>query len=496
MRRRRPAACLLLAGLALARSAPGQTFFSYGPLAQAVADQRIFADPKAFVDADPREAPAAILADFERERSAPGFDLRAFVAAHFSIPAVPAASARVPPGLPLAEHIRELWLVLRREPADPPPGSTLIRLPHPYVVPGGRFQEMYYWDSYFTMLGLRADGDPSLVESMTEDFADLERRFGHIPNGNRTYYLSRSQPPFFSLMVNLVPDPPRFRAALAGEYAYWMDRSAPTHHVVAIGAWSLDRYWDQEDVPRPEALLADEIVAGKAAASGRPAPGVYRDLRSAAESGWDFSSRWLRDGRTLAAIETTDIAPVDLNCLLWHLESTLGLRAAAERRRQAIQALCWDPRSGWFQDYDVSAGRPTGRLSLAGVFPLFFGLASPEQARAVAARLRRDFLEPGGLVTTRADTGQQWDWPNGWAPLQWMAIQGLRRYGETALADEIARRWIALNRQVYRRTGKLMEKYNVVDTRLPAGGGEYPGQDGFGWTNGVLAALMPSARRR
>ena len=132
------------------------------------------------------------------------------------------------------------------------------------------------------------------------------------------------------------------------------------------------------------------------------------------------------------------------------------------------------------------ADRPT----LAAAVPLYFGLATPAEGRAVAARLERDFLRPGGFVTTLVASGQQWDAPNGWAPLEWMAIEGVRRYGADALADTASARWLAVNRRTYRATGKMMEKYDVVDVARRAGGGEYPAQDGFGWTNGVALALL------
>jgi alpha,alpha-trehalase len=475
-------------GLPAARAEP--SFFDYGPLAEAVAHQHLFADDKTFADAIPRGRPESILAEY---RALPaGSDLRTFVGRHFIVPGEPPEAERVVPGQTLSEHIEALWDRLRREPAPQVPGSSLIALSHPYLVPGGRFRELYYWDSYFTMLGLEASGRRDLTQSLAANFADLAARFHLIPNGNRTYYLSRSQPPFLSLMVDLIRahggDPAPYQAALRTEYAYWLDQTPGTRHRVSLPDGStLERYYDRLDSLRPEARLEDEIAAQQA---GRPAGAVYRDLRSAAESGWDFSSRWLDDGRTLATIHTTDVVPVDLNCLLWHLESTLGLTQAAERRRIALQRYCWSETAQFFCDYRIGSGQPSPRLSLAGVFPLYFHLASPAQARAVAERLRRSFLQPGGLVTTLESTGQQWDAPNGWAPLEYMAIIGLLNYGQQDLAREIARRWMALNAAVYRRTGKLMEKYNVVDLQLPGGGGEYPGQDGFGWTNGVLAALL------
>jgi alpha,alpha-trehalase len=163
---------------------------------------------------------------------------------------------------------------------------------------------------------------------------------------------------------------------------------------------------------------------------------------------------------------------------------------AAAKRKQAILHYCWNEGLQLFTDYDTVANSCTNVQSLATAAPLFVGIVTQQQADAVAAALQQLFLKDGGLLTTLYETGQQWDAPNGWAPLQWMSIVGLENYGHHALATEIAKRWIKLNKDVFARTGKLMEKYNVVDTHLEAGGGEYTGQDGFGWTNGVLLALM------
>jgi alpha,alpha-trehalase len=166
----------------------------------------------------------------------------------------------------------------------------------------------------------------------------------------------------------------------------------------------------------------------------------------------------------------------------------------ADDRRQALLAAAYDPGAGFFFDVRWRTGeRVTDRPTLAAAAPLYFGLATPEQGRAVAARLQRDFLKPGGFVTTNIVSGQQWDAPNGWPPLQWLTMEGVRRYGRADLADEAASRWLTLNRRTYRATGKMTEKYDVVDLSRSAGGGEYPNQDGFGWTNGVAIAL--SARR-
>jgi alpha,alpha-trehalase len=317
-------------------------------------------------------------------------------------------------------------------------------------------------------------------------------------------------------MVELVAeasaDPDAVRAeflpALAAEHAFWVDGEATLapgeahRRVVRLADGTLlNRYWDDRAAPRDESYREDVATA---AASGRPAGEVYRHLRAAAESGWDFSSRWLGDGRTLATIRTTDLVPVDLNSAMFRLETTLatayrsagaperaaGFEERAARRETAVRRHLWDEASGAFVDYLWRQDRRHGAVTAATVAPLFFGLATPAQAERVAGTVRATLLRPGGVVTTTATTGQQWDAPNGWAPLQWMAIEGFSAYGESELARTIARRWMAKVIAAYRATGKLVEKYDVDSAAVATGGGEYPTQDGFGWTNGVLRRLL------
>ncbi len=267
----------------------------------------------------------------------------------------------------------------------------------------------------------------------------------------------------------------------------------------------LNRYWDDRPEPRDELYRQDVETAKRA---NRPAAEVYRNLRAGAESGWDFSSRWLADGKNLATIRTTEFAPVDLNALMLHLEETLAkayqlngdLTAAsryserANARRAAIRRLMWNGEGGFFTDYLWREGRRSDVLTAATVVPLYFGIATPDEARAVAATLRAKLLQPGGLGTTMVASGQQWDRPNGWAPLQYLAIEGLKRNGDPELAREIAERWMRRNAQGYADIGVLVEKYDVEAPEKQIGvggaGGEYGLQVGFGWTNGVLAELM------
>ncbi len=496
-----------------------------GPLFEAVQLSGIFPDSKTFVDARPLGSPDAIASSYARRHGEPGFDLHAFVARHFALPGAETPAFRSDTGLTMEEHIRALWPALTRAPPADPARSSLIPLARPYVVPGGRFREVYYWDSYFTMLGLVRSGRLDLVRDMLDNFAYLIARFGHVPNGNRTYYLSRSQPPFFAAMVGLYAGATdtahalAYLGALEAEHAFWMDGArrlkpgAAYRRVVRLGDGSLlNRYWDDLAEPRPEAYRQDYELARRVPAAERAA--LYRNVRAAAESGWDFSSRWMRDPADLTTLETTDLAPVDLNALLCDAERPIAalrrfrgrpgdaavarrFEAAAAARRRTLLAASFDSAAGFFFDVRWRDGeRATGRPTLAAAVPLYFGLATPEEARAVAARLEREFLRPGGLVTTLITSGQQWDAPNGWAPLEWMAVAGLRRYGFAALADTAAARWLALLRHTYRATGRMMEKYDVEDLSHAAGGGEYPAQDGFGWTNGVAEALLDAAPAR
>jgi alpha,alpha-trehalase len=480
----------------------------YGPLYRAVQLAHVFPDNKTFVDLIPLEQPDAILAAYEHEKPEGRTLLTAFVARHFR------GQDDAPPAKrTMREHIKALWPVLARPPLAVTPGSSSLEVPNASVVAGGRFHEMYYWDSYFTMLGLKADGEQPLIDSMLANFTAMIERYGHIPNGTRSYYLTRSQPPFFALMMDLsdtkAPTLDRQRLeALKAEHSYWMAGAAcvgtdgSCQHVVRMADGSLlNRYWDARDTPRDESYTLDLDTAQKA--KPRATAQVYRDLRAGAESGWDFSSRWLRDGRSVATIHTTDIVPIDLNSLLWNLEKTIARRCAdagdtaceiefekrAAARRSAIFKYLWSPKDSRFADWDRSTAKPTASISAAILYPLFVGLATQDQADATARLTEATLLAPGGLRTTTVHTGEQWDEPNGWAPLLWIGVKGLDRYGKTRLADHLVDRWLTTVSGFYACTGRMVEKYDV-DRGQAGGGGEYPVQDGFGWTNGVTRALL------
>jgi alpha,alpha-trehalase len=487
----------------------------YGALYRNVELASIFPDSKTFPDLIPSQAPSDILSAYEVAKGSAGFDLTSFVNQYFSGPTPPGPTVNpANSGQHLLDYIESLWPVLQQTTMTVPPYSTLLPLPYPYVVPGGRFREFYYWDSYFTMLGLEQDGQHALAVGMLKDFAFEIDQYQHIPNGNRSYYLSRSQPPFFSLMVELLARADgeqtyaTYLPELQAEYNYWMqgeDEVLPGHAtrnvVRLLDGTVLNRYWDERRAPRDESYLEDVQTASQ---TSRPHGEVWRDLRAAAESGWDFSSRWLADGKTLSTIRTQDLLPPDLNSLLVHLERTLSkayqcngdsahaaeYAGRAEARLAAIQLVLWDTQEGVFTDYLWRQGQTTHAVTAATLYPLFLHVASPEQAQTVSGVVSAELLQPGGLATTLVNSGQQWDAPNGWAPLQWIGVIGLRNYGYGSLAEQIASRWVTSNIAVYQTQAQLVEKYDVQTTSgVPGGGGEYSTQIGFGWTNGVLLAL-------
>lgn len=471
-------------------------------------------DTKAFADAVPRAPIGEIMAEYRASTPRTVTDVAAFVHRWFAFPDASRGDASSSPSArPLLEHIDQLWSALVRQ--DTPEHADLSRilLPARYIVPGGIFRESYYWDSYFSLLGMN-EGHADLVKDTVRNFAFLIDTLGHVPNGNRTYYASRSQPPFFFLMVGLLDrdDPARaygrFLTQLRREHAFWMDgESTDTsqRRVVRMPDGTvLNRYWDDTPIPRDEAYPKDVELAARIAS--RTPEAVYRDVRAACESGWDFSSRWFDDQATMETIVTTSVVPVDLNALLLGLERaiadgahTMGdhaLSAAfaqrAEHRLAAMQRYLWNEATGFFDDWDLRSGTCRGNITPAGLMPMFLGFATHEQVARGAAVVQAKLLAPGGLLSSERTTGQQWDAPNGWAPLQWIAVSGFRRYGHDALASTIAERWLATVERVFRETGRLVEKYDVVSAR-PGGGGEYALQDGFGWTNGVTAALLRGA---
>jgi alpha,alpha-trehalase len=418
---------------------------------------------------------------------------------------------------------------LRSLPAHPAEIAVhgLLYLPLPYVVPGGRFNEMYGWDSFFIQMGLLRDGEVELAKDLADNFLYEVRAYGKVLNANRTYYLTRSQPPFLTQMVLAVYRRTRDRQwlestlpAIEQYYRFW---TTEPHLTAETG---LSRYFDTGSGPAPEVLASEKDSRGEDdyalirhyyrthvvsdydasqyydAANDRLTDLFYKGDRSMRESGFDPSNRF-----GPFSVDIVHYNPVCLNSLLYLMEvqiaeikTLLGQADAsaiwkqrAQDRAAQINRLMWDSRSGLYFDYDYVHRRVRHYPFLTAFYPLWAGIATPEQAAEVARNLKR-FERPGGLRTSEFRSGDQWDAPFGWAPLQWIAVEGLRRYGFRADADRVSKRFLSMVLHEYRRDGNLEEKYDVVRrTDEVVGGlryGYHSNEAGFGWTNAVFTALL------
>uniref|UniRef100_A0A8C9SFV7 Trehalase n=1 Tax=Scleropages formosus TaxID=113540 RepID=A0A8C9SFV7_SCLFO len=391
---------------------------------------------------------------------------------------------------------------------------SLISTPHPVVVPGGRFRELYYWDSYWVINGLLLSDMQNTTRGMIENFLYLVDRYGFVPNGGRVYYERRSQPPFLTLMVEsyyqATKDRSFLRYGLGYEYKFWMENRSV---VVAVGGnqYLLNRYAVQVAQPRPESYSDDvELAEGLTEEAQQQ---LYMEMNSGAESGWDFSSRWFLDGQgqnSLKDTRTSHILPVDLNALLCRNEGLLasfhrlvGETTSAEHyekargeRLKAIEALLWDPeRNSWF-DYSLVTNTSRTAFHPTNLAPLWAQCYSTPSMGEQALQYLEDsgaLKYQNGVPSSMTASGQQWDFPNAWPPLQHMLIEGLSNLNTTKakeVAFDLAQRWIRTNWLAYVKYGHMYEKYSVEGDGKPGGGGEYEVQLGFGWTNGVAMQLL------
>jgi alpha,alpha-trehalase len=418
------------------------------------------------------------------------------------------------------------------------PTEGLLHLVNPYVVPGGRFNEMYGWDSYFIIRGLLADGHADVAKGMVENFFYEIENYGSILNANRTYYLTRSQPPFLTSMILAVYEAESDRTRRDSkwlaraydfaqrDYAQWV--AAP--HLA--GDTGLSRYFDRGIGPAPEVLKEPEsyyrgvasymvehpaegapylnTLADKRAAHEGPTfdlcgtlvaltPGYYQGDRGTRESGFDVSFRF---GPYSGS--TQDYAPVCLNSLLFKTENDLATIAAAlgkpddaakwrrksEARRKLVHRYLWDPKRGKYFDFNTATDTLSTYEYATTFYPLWAGLASKSQAKAVMQNLSR-FRRPGGLVMSEKETQLQWDAPFGWAPIQLLACEGMRHYGYATEADQVSYDFLTMVIENFARDGTIREKYNVVtrDSRINAQQGYHQNVIGFGWTNATFAIL-------
>jgi len=378
-------------------------------------------------------------------------------------------------------YITNFWPTLQR--FHPKDDETLLGLPYNYLVPAYEkghafdFNELYYWDSYFMVQGMLDEAHKELVLGILEDLLSLQKRFKVIPNASRTYLMGRSQPP---LLTSFIFD--------------------------AYDAYKLDKKW----LARVIAVAEDEYHTVWLGTTKPNARQVYRGLSryydinyihdlAENESGWDRTPRFNR--------RCLDYLPIDLNALLFKYETDFARaakilgdetksktwNAAARRRKQTVNALMWSKTHGLYYDYDFTKEKRGSVSSLAAYYPLWAGMVDDRQAWQLVKSLRR-FEQKGGLSATDQQLGQllpgmmptQWAYPNGWAPLHFLVVQGLQRYGYHGEAKRIALKWLNTNLNWFKQNGVFLEKYNVVSPEKPPAKGVYPSLTGFGWTNAVF----------
>ncbi|KAM4828133.1 trehalase [Thomomys bottae] len=537
---------LLLLGLGLkaqgALPPPCESqIYCHGELLHQVQMAKLYPDDKQFVDMSLSTAPDQVLRSFRElaeahNQSVPGPRLREFVQQHFQavgkeleswapedwqdsprfLQRICDARLRMWAGQ-LHQIWRKLGKKIKPEVLSHPERFSLIYSQHPFIVPGGRFVEFYYWDSYWVMEGLLLSEMTKTVEGMLLNFLNLVKTYGHIPNGGRVYYLQRSQPPLLTLMMdrymsytNNVTFLRENLEILASELDFWAVNKTVS---VSVGgkSYNLNHYYVPYGGPRPESYSKDVELADTVPEGSREA--LWAELKAGAESGWDFSSRWLVGSpkpHLLSSIRTSKLVPVDLNAFLCQAEelmgkfySLLGNNSQATKysnlraqRLAAMDAILWDEQKGAWFDYDLENGKNNLEFYASNLTPLWAGCFSDSSIPDKALKYLEDsqiLTYQHGIPTSLLNTGQQWDFPNGWAPLQDLVIRGLAKAGSPKaqeVAFQLAQNWIRTNFAVYSQKSAMYEKYDISSGEQPGSGGEYDVQEGFGWTNAVALMLL------
>ncbi|CAK9169263.1 unnamed protein product [Ilex paraguariensis] len=430
-----------------------------------------------------------------------------------------------------ALEVHSLWKNLSRRVSDgvleQSDLHTLLPLPKPVMIPGSRFREVYYWDSYWVIRGLLASKMHETAKGIVINLISLVNEFGFVLNGARAYYTNRSQPPLLSAMVydvfNRTGDMELVKKslpALLKEHDFW---NSGLHKVIIQDAQgsshTLSRYYAFWNEPRPESSVTDKETASKLTnVCGKTQ--LYRELASTAESGWDFSTRWMRNASDLTTLASTLILPVDLNAYILKMELDIAFLAnvigessiaarlmeASQARQKAMNSVFWNEEMGQWLDYWLQndskckdaylweASNQNQNAYASNFIPLWIFNSDNMLVEKVAKSLQNSgLLQPAGIATSMLNSGQQWDFPNGWAPLQHLIVEGLVRSGSEearSMAEDIAVRWIRTNYVAYMKTGAMHEKYDVQKCGEFGGGGEYVPQTGFGWSNGVVLAFL------
>ncbi|XP_033252067.1 uncharacterized protein LOC108160713 [Drosophila miranda] len=528
----------------LVLGAANRAVYCSGPLLDAVQRSNMFPDCKTFVDMKSKYPPERVLADYELFRNCRKNDgsfqfLQMFVEKHFLEKGTeleqwtppdwkcepPFINRIADPHLrKFAVDLNGLWKVLGRRMKDEvkenPEKHSIVYVPNPVIVPGGRFIEFYYWDSLWIIRGLLLCGMHDTARGMIDNFLSIVRQYGFVPNGGRIYYYGRSQPPMLIHMMKSYVDitmDEKYAIQSLPQLETEFDNFIEKHQVQVRGR-TMYHYKDCSTGPRPESYRED--VASAADFLSEPEKERhYTQLKSACESGMDFSSRWFiaRDGTnrgTLKDIQTTSIVPVELNVILFRSAKILvefnrkaGNTAKVEEYSdiacglvKAVRDVLWNEESGIWLDYDLLNNKPRPYFSASNFSPLWaraYPLVDTEKiARGVMNYIKTHKLDdyPGGVPNTmNKETGQQWDYPNVCAPMMFMIIDGLYNLGTPearTMSERWAHRWVKNNYEAYSQTGFMFEKYNCEKFGSGGGGGEYQNQTGFGWTNGIILEYL------
>ncbi|XP_044145509.1 trehalase isoform X1 [Bufo gargarizans] len=418
-----------------------------------------------------------------------------------------------------AADLNNLWKSLGRKISqdvmDHPELHSQIYVPNPIIVPGGRFREFYYWDSYWVINGLLLSEMYDTARGMIENFLYIVDRYGFIPNGGRVYYLNRSQPPFLTLMMESYMNSHNNMTflrekinLLKKEYDFWMTKRNIS--VEQNGKkYTLNRYYVPAGGPRPESYSKDYELAVNLTAGADQS--LYSELKAAAESGWDFSSRWFFGStNTLRDTKTSVMIPVELNAILCRVERLMAkfytdlnmpdeaskFSTALNQRVEAVQAVLWDESLGIWLDYNRNNTSRNKNFYPTNLSPLWASCyTDPAVVEKAVSYLETSgaLSYQNGLPTSFKESGEQWDFPNAWPPLQHIVIEGLEKTQSKKAQDiafSLAQKWVTVNYKAYDKYKAMFEKYNVEGDGKPGGGGEYDVQLGFGWTNGVIIQLL------
>jgi len=506
---------------------PQCSVYCEGEILKVIQESGLFADSKTFVDMPMKYDPEVILENFKKLDNFTIADLSKFLRENFMT-----AGSEIMSWTPtdwvqnpgfihnmrsevykeFATQVNGMWKSLGKQlipdVAKNPQRYSMIPQRNPFIVPGERFNEFYYWDSYWIIRGLLTSGMNQTARGIIMNALDLVREFGFVPNGARVYYLTRSQPPFLSEMVRYyyeqTNDIELLKEALPlleDEYDFWMK----THAVELPGGHVLNRFYADVKQPRPESYREDvHAVKDK---TETEAFAFFSDIIAGAESGEDFTSRWFTEGSDLRSIATRSFIPVGLNAIMYKFESnmvyfhnvlnvhpTIDFAQALIDRKSAMDTYLWNPKAFQWFDYSLTNNSQIMRSYPSNWFPVWAGAYDTTQTTQIFNSLENSgLLQFGGVLTTHLNSGQQWDGPNAWAPHQSLIVEVLKQLNtpeSIKLAETVALRWIHTTFLGYESSRMMHEKYNALIPGAHGSGGEYPPQIGFGWTNGVTIEFL------